>query len=123
MYDTRKHHDHGQRRWIFGGLVLWALGTPLAGSLLNLPWSAFAWWAADHLPRQPSALVAALGVALALSLATGWLVGFASESLIVLHHLRLYRLAGLDRETKRDGAAARRRKWRIINYGARSICT
>jgi glycerophosphoryl diester phosphodiesterase len=97
----------GQRRWIFGGLILWALGAPLAGSLLNLPWSAFAWWAADQLPRQPSALVAALGLALALSLATGWLVGFASESLIVLHHLRLYRLAGLDRQSTRDGAAAR----------------
>jgi glycerophosphoryl diester phosphodiesterase len=97
----------GQRKWIFGGLVLWALGAPLVGSLLNLPWSAFALWAADHLHRQPSALVAALGLAVALSLATGWLIGFACESLIVLHHMRLYRLAGLDRESKRDGATTR----------------
>jgi glycerophosphoryl diester phosphodiesterase len=83
------------------------LGAPLVGSLFNLPWSTFALWAVDHLHRQPSVLVTALGLALALSLATGWLVGFASESLVVLHHVRLYRLAGLDRASKRDGVASR----------------
>lgn len=97
----------GQRRWISGGLVAWALGTPLIGSLLNLPWSAFALWSAEHWHRQPSLLVAAFGLALALSLATGWLVGMVGGSLIALHHLRLYRLAGLDRDSTRERAARR----------------
>jgi len=95
----------GQRKWIFGGLVLWVLGTPLVGSVLTLPWSTFALWAAEQWQRQPSVLVVALGLALSLSLLTQWIVSTVGGSLIVLHHMRLYRLAGLEEASPRGRAA------------------
>ena len=99
--------SRGQRKWIAGGLVIWALGTPLLVSIGNMPWSGFAMWMAAHFPRQPSILIPALGLAFAFSLATGWLVGCFSESLLALHHLRLYQQAGLDGPARRDSMVAR----------------
>jgi glycerophosphoryl diester phosphodiesterase len=81
--------------------------TPLVGSLLNLPWSTLALWAAQQFHHQPGGLVLVLGVCLALAVAIGWLVGFVGLSLLALQNMRLYRQAGLDAEAKPHRASAR----------------
>lgn len=88
----------GQRKTVFAGLVAWALLTPLAAWLLNLPCSALAMLAARHLHDRPGPLVVALGLCFALAAAVAWLAGFAGLSLLALRHTRLYLAAGLDRE-------------------------
>ena len=86
----------GERKIVFISLVLWGLFTPLVSSLLNLPWSAIAIAAAEHLGGHLNALVLVLGLCLALSVATSWLVGFCGLSLLALQNMKLYLESGLD---------------------------
>jgi glycerophosphoryl diester phosphodiesterase len=86
----------GKRGVIFGGLVAWGMLTPLAASLVNLPWSAIAMGAADRLQDQLGWLVIVLGLCFALAIATGFLAGFCGLSLLALQNLRIYQQSGLD---------------------------
>lgn len=98
---------HGGRKAIFKGLIAWGVLTPLASSLLSLPWSALAMWAARHLQDQLGLLVVVLGLCFALSLVTGMLVGYCGLSLLALQNMRLYLESGLDKETGPENASAR----------------
>lgn len=86
----------GERREIFAGLVAWAFVTPLLSSICNTPWSAIALWATARLGHQLEWLVVILGICLALSMATNWLIACSSMSLLALQNMRLYRNSGLD---------------------------
>ncbi len=97
----------GSRKPVFKGLVAWGVLTPLTSALLSLPWSALSMWAARHLQDQLGWLVIVLGICLALSMATGWLVGSCGLSLLALQNMRLYLESGLDRETTPDGTTPR----------------
>ena len=80
----------GQRRALCAGLVGWGLVMPVVGSVLTLPWSSLAFWAAQHWQNQLTWLVVALGVCLAFSLVTGWVVSFAGLALLALQNMRFY---------------------------------
>lgn len=113
----------GQRKAVFAGLVAWALLTPLAGWLLNLPWSALAMLAARHLPDRPGLLVVALGLCFALAAAVAWLAGFVGLSLLALRNTRLYLAAGLDREAPTARPALRLPiGWKSALAGGLAVC-
>lgn len=86
----------GERREIFAGLVAWAFLTPLLSSLGNAPWSAIALWATGRLGHHLEWLVVILGICLALSMATSWLIACTGMSLLALQNMRLYQNSGLD---------------------------
>ena len=86
----------GARREIFAGLVAWAFLSPLLGSIANTPWSAIALWATGRLGHHLDWLVVVLGICLALSFVTNWLITCAGISLLALQNMRLYQNSGLE---------------------------
>ena len=113
----------GQRKSVFAGLVAWALLTPLAGWLLNLPWSALAMLAARHLHDRPGLLVVVLGLCFALAAAVAWAVGFVGLSLLALRNTRLYLAAGLDQEAPTARPALRLPiGWKSALTGGLAVC-
>ena len=113
----------GQRKSVFAALLAWALLTPLAGWLLNLPWSALAMLAARHLHDRPGLLVVLLGLCFALATAVAWVVGFIGLSLLALRNTRLYLDAGLDREVRATAPALRLPLgWKSVLAGGLAVC-
>ena len=89
-------HSVGQRHWLFRGLSIWAIAMPIAGSILNAPWTSLSLWAARNLVGHLDWLLAAMGGCFALSIATAWLVKTAGFSLLAIHNMMLYTSSGLD---------------------------
>jgi glycerophosphoryl diester phosphodiesterase len=113
----------GQRKSVFAGLLAWALLTPLAAWLLNLPWSMFAMLAARHLSDRLGLLVVVLGLCFALAAALAWAVGFAGLSLLALRNTRLYLAAGLDREASATAPALHLSLgWKSALAGGLALC-
>lgn len=114
---------NGQRKSVFTGLVAWALLTPLAAWLLNLPWSALAMLAARHFHERPGLLVVALGLCFALAAALAWAVGFAGLSLLALRNTRLYLDADLDQEVHTTAPARHLPLgWKAALAGGLALC-
>lgn len=86
----------GRRLPVVLGIAAWALGTPLAASLLQWPWTALAFSATTRLIEDPGWLVLALGLCFALAAASVWLAGFCGLALLALRNLRLYLDSPLD---------------------------
>lgn len=86
----------GERKELFAGFIAWAVITPVVSSALNLPWSAIALWASDHLATRLDWLVVVLGICLALSMSTSWITAFTAMSLLAIQNMRLYQNSSLD---------------------------
>ena len=108
----------GERREIFAGLVAWAFITPLLSSVCNTPWSAIAFWATRTLGHQLDWLVVILGICLALSMLTNWLIACTGMSLLALQNMRLYQNSQLD-----DAAPLPESTRRPLPVGFRTVVT
>jgi len=106
----------GQKRQIATALALWAFGTPLLLLPTNLIWPPLTMWAADLLQHRLGLLALSLALILILSTGVGMIIGFTTQSLLAIYHLKLFRRTGMDPENFRTegNQTTRAIPWRLI---------
>ena len=86
------------RTGILFSFALWSIGTPLLVLILNSAWLPLALWASKALGHRLGLLALLLSVLILVTIAIATIVGFISLTILALHHVRLYRRAGLDHD-------------------------